>query len=198
MRGLLRSLVAAGLLCTQGAAGLAAQIRVVLGVGGGTISPMSKSDWIVGSGEAVKSIGYNAQLMFGFQPPKGIVGVRLDGQYASVNHETATGASVRAKDKLTGGNLDLVAHLGKAGNAVRPYVLAGPSVYHDSYRSDVTPQGDTSSTKFGFNGGAGLNLGKSDRVWFFVEARYVYTENHSFIPATAGVRINTHQPYTKR
>jgi hypothetical protein len=201
MRGILRSAVAAGLLFTLGAVGVEAQVRVVLGVGGGTISPLSKSKWTVGSGSAVKSLGYNGQFMVGVGPSKGMVSVRLDGQYASVNHEVQTGASTRAKDKLTGANLDLVLHPGQTGAAVRPYILAGPSVYHDSYRSG-TGLNDSTNTKVGFNGGAGLNFGKSDRVWFFLEARYVYAKifekAHSFVPVTAGVRISTRQAYAKK
>jgi hypothetical protein len=201
MRGILRSAVAAGLLFTLGAVGVEAQVRIVLGVGGGTISPLSKSKWTVGTGTAVKSLGYGAQFMIGVAP-KGMVSVRADGQYASLNHEVAAGASTRAKDKLTGANLDLVLHPGKSDAGIRPYILAGPSVYHDSYRSANTPVGDSTNTKVGFNGGAGLNLGKSDRVWFFLEARYVYTKifekTHSFVPVTAGIRISTHQAYTKK
>jgi len=202
MRGILRSAVAVGLLGLLGAVGAEAQVRVVLGAGGGTISPMSKSKWTVGSGTAVKSLGYGAQFMIGVQPSKGMVSVRLDGQYASVNHELATGASTRAKDKLSGANLDLVLHPGNASGGIRPYILAGPSFYHDSHRSVNTPAGDSTNTKLGFNGGAGLNLGKSDRVWFFLEARYVYAKifekTHSFVPVTAGVRISTHQAYAKK
>jgi hypothetical protein len=203
MRGILRSAVAVGLLGFLGAVGVEAQVRVVLGVGGGTISPLSKSKWTVGSGTPVKSLGYGAQFMFGVQPAKGRVSVRLDGQYASVNHELAgSGATTRAKDKLTGGNLDLVLHLGMARSAIRPYILAGPSFYHDSYRSVNTPAGDSTNSKVGFNGGAGLNLGRSERVWFFIEGRYVYTKifdkTHSLVPVMAGVRISTHQVYAKK
>ena len=200
MGSILRSAVAAAVLVASSAAGVEAQTRLIVGVGGGTVSPLSKDKWQVGSGTAVKSIGYNAQLILGLQPPKGIWSIRLDGQYASLNHEAVAGNNA-SKDKLTGANLDFVVHPGQPGSVVRPYLLAGPSVYHDSYRSG-TSVGDSSNTKLGFNGGAGLALGKSDRVWFFLEARYIYTKifdtSHGLIPVTAGVRISTHQPYVKK
>src|ERR1051326_5421097 len=200
MRGILRSVVAAAVLLVPGASGVEAQVRVILGVGGGTVSPLSKSNWTGGSGSVVKSIGYNAQLIFGVQPAKGIWSVRPDRQYASLNHKTGASNS-DSTDKLSGPSLDLVVLPGRPGTVVRPYILAGPSLYHDSYRSG-TSVGDSSNTKVGFNGGAGLALGKSDKVWFFVEARYVYTKifdtSHSFIPVTAGVRISTHQQYVKK
>jgi hypothetical protein len=200
MRAILRGAVTAGAILALGATGVEAQVRVVLGVGAGTVSPLSKSNWsAVGLGTDVKSLGYNAQLMLGVQPVKGIWSVRLDGQYASLNHEPT--GSDHPKDKLIGGNLDLVVHPGQSSAAVRPYILAGPSLYHDSYRTATTTN-EASNTKLGFNGGAGLALGKSDKVWFFVEARYVYTKlfdtSHGFIPVTAGVRINTHQAYVKK
>src|SRR5258706_146057 len=198
MRGILRSAVAVGFLGILGAASVEAQTRVVLGVGGGTISPLSKTKWAVGTGTAVKSLGYNAQFMIGVAP-SGILGFRLDGQYGSVNHEVAT-AGTRPKDKLTGANLDLELHPSQSGAAIRPYIMAGPSVYHDSYRTGTTV-GDSSNSKFGFNGGAGLNIGKSDRLWLFVEARYVYAKifekTHSFVPVDVGVRISTRQAYSK-
>src|ERR1043166_5271816 len=124
MRGILRSVVAAAVLLVPGASGVEAQVRVILGVGGGTVSPLSKSNWTVGSGSAVKSIGYNAQLIFGVQPAKGIWSVRLDGQYASLNHETVASNS-GSKDKLSGANLDLVVHPGRPGTVVRPFIQIG-------------------------------------------------------------------------
>src|ERR1041385_1220888 len=107
MRGILRSAVAVGLLGFLGAVGVEAQVRVVLGVGGGTISPLSKSKWTVGSGTPVKSLGYGAQFMIGARPPTCRVAVRLAGHSASVNPQLASGPTTRAKDKHSAlGRLD--------------------------------------------------------------------------------------------
>src|SRR5213596_3770561 len=135
MRGILRSAVAAGLLFTLCAVGLHAQAKVVLGIGGGAIFPMSKSDYQVGTtGPAVKSVGYNAQVMVGVLPSNGIVSVRVDGQYAALKHELLSG-TIYPKTKFTGGNLDIVVHPGKKDAAVRPYIMGGGSLFNTKYRA---------------------------------------------------------------
>jgi opacity protein-like surface antigen len=189
MRGTLRAVMAAGLFLTVGAAGLSGQVRAVAGVGGGVIFP-SKSSF---EPPPVKSLGYNIQLMLGIAPAKGKVSFRIDGQYASLNYEQGTGTA-KPKDKILVGNADLVVHPTNGGS-VRPYILAGPSYGHFSYRTG-TGIGDETTNNFGFNGGAGLNMGTGSKVWFFVESRYIYTKDHKYIPVTAGVRINLSQPYS--
>jgi hypothetical protein len=41
------------------------------------------------------------------------------------------------------------------------------------------------------------NIGTGNKLWFFIESRFIYTKDHSFIPVTLGVRINTAQAYKK-
>lgn len=191
MRGMLRATAAVGLLLAFGAAGLQGQTAVVLGVGGGAIFP-TKGD--KSFGPDVKSIGYHLQAIIGVQPGNSRITARVDGQYASVNYEPI--GSDTPKDKIFGVNGDIVVHAGNSDAAVRPYFLAGPSFYHFSYRTG-TGIGDETDSNLGFNGGAGLNIGTGKKLWFFVESRFIYTKNHSFIPVSVGVRINTAQPYKK-
>ena len=192
MRGTLRALMTTGLLLGLGTAGLAGQTRLVLGAGGGVIVPTKGESSF---GDDVKSVGYHMQLMLGIAPGNGKVSVRFDGQYGSVNYEAGTGATT-PKDKILAVNADLVFHPSNSGG-VRPYLLAGPTYGHFSFRSGVSGIGDVSTDNFGFNGGAGLNIGNSSKVWFFTEARYIYTKEHKYIPITVGVRINLSQPYAK-
>jgi opacity protein-like surface antigen len=137
------------------------------------------------------------QAMVGIAPANGIISVRFDGQYGSVKYENPTGQTKAPKDKIFALHGDLVLHPRVKGG-VRPYILAGPSYGHFSFRASTTPLGDESTSNFGFNGGAGLNLGTGDKVWFFLEGRYVYTKEHKYIPVTLGVRINTSQPFNKK
>jgi opacity protein-like surface antigen len=193
MRGTLRALATTGLLLVVGTAGLAGQTRVVLGLGGGAIVPTKGESSF---GDDAKSVGYHFQVMAGVAPGGGKISVRFDGQYGSVNYEEST-SGARPKDKILAVNADLVFHP-SSGGSIRPYLLAGPTFAHLSHRSGVTGVGDVSDDKFGFNGGAGLNIGGTSKVWFFTEARYIYTKERKYIPITIGVRINTGQPYAAK
>ena len=196
MRGTVRALAATGLLLVLAAGGAAGQTRVVLGVGGGAIFPNKSS--FSDATYKVESLGYNMQLMFGVAPGNSKLSFRADGQYASVKYEPLTTGTV-AKDKIFVVNADLVFHPSTSGG-VRPYLLAGPSYGHFSFRSGLTgtASADETTNNVGFNGGAGLNLGMGEKVWFFLEGRYIYTKDHKYIPVTAGIRINTGQPYAKK
>lgn len=194
MRGTLRTAAAAGFLFVLGASAVVGQTRVVLGVGGGAILP-SKSSF---EPPPVKSVGYHAQVMFGIAPSAGKVSARFDGQYASLNYEQQV-SGARPKDKIFVVNADVVLHPGGNG-AVRPYLMAGPTYGHFSFRNGLTGTAgnNVSTNNVGFNGGAGLNMGSGAKVWFFIESRYIYTKDHKYIPVTVGVRINTGQPYTRK
>ena len=192
MRGTFRAMSTASLLTVAAAAGLVGQTRIIMGVGAGVIMP-SKSSF---EPPEVKSLGYHAQLMVGIAPSAGKISVRFDGQYASLNYEEQT-SGARPKEKILAVNADLVFHPSSSGS-VRPYLLAGPTYGHFSYRAGLSGTGDESTSNFGFNGGAGLNIGTANKVWFFTEARYIYTKDHKYIPITIGIRINTGQPYQPR
>ncbi|HEU5220369.1 MAG TPA: outer membrane beta-barrel protein [Gemmatimonadales bacterium] len=196
MRGTLRAVATTGLLLVLGTAGLAGQTRLVLGVGGGPIFPNKSS--FSDNTYKVKSVGYHFQFMLGVAPGNGKLSFRVDGQYGSVKYEPLTTGTV-AKDKIFAVNADLVFHPTTSGG-VRPYLLAGPTYGHFSFRSGLTgtASADETTNNVGFNGGAGLNFGNSEKIWFFLESRYIYTKDHKYIPVTLGVRINTGQAYTKK
>jgi opacity protein-like surface antigen len=187
-----RGTTAAGLLLIVAAAGVSAQTRVVLGVGGGAIIP-SKSSF---EPPEVKSMGYHMQFMVGISPGGGKLSFRFDGQYASLNYEEQT-SGARPKDKIFAVNADLVFHP-SSGGSVRPYLLAGPTYGSFKFRSGLTSDPDESTSNVGFNAGAGINLGGSSKLWFFAESRYIYTKDHKYIPVSIGVRINTGQPFVAR
>lgn len=192
MRWMARRAMTTALLAGLTAAPLGAQARVVLGVGGGLISP-TKGDHSFGDG--VKSFGYHVQAILGIAPGSGRATVRFDGQYGSVNYRKLN-AAVQPKVRLFVVNADLVLHP-RTTSGVRPYLMVGPTFGHFNYRSGVSSLEDESATQPGFNGGVGLNIGRSERIWWFLEGRYVYTSDHQYLPLTGGVRISLRQPYTK-
>lgn len=194
MRGTLRAVAAAGILLLAGSTVVSGQTRVVLGVGGGAILP-TKGDNSFGSD--VKSLGYHFQAIVGIAPGNGKVSFRFDGQYGSVNYEELT-TGARPKDKLFVVNADVVLHP-SGGGGVRPYLMAGPTYGHFNFRNGLTGTAgnDETTNNVGFNGGAGLNIGHGQKVWFFIESRFIYTKEHKYIPVTAGIRVNTGQAYKK-
>jgi len=198
MRGTTRALAATGLLLALGSGVLAGQTRVILGVGGGALQPTKGANSFGGTeaGQELKAkLGYHFQLMVGVAPGNSLVSFRIDGQYGGLHYGKLI-SGVTPKDKIFAVNADLVVHPTKSGS-VRPYILAGPTYGHFSYRNGLTGTAgaDEVTNGAGFNAGAGLNIGTGKKLWFFGEARYVYTKEHKYIPITIGVRINTGQPY---
>ncbi len=173
-----------GSLLVLATAGASGQTRVVLGLGGGVIFPTKGS-----FGSDVKSMGYHFQAMVGVAPGAGKVTFRLDGQYAGVNYEAGT-SSVKPKDQIITVNADLVLHPTRAGS-VRPYIMGGPTYGSFKYKSGVAGGANETTNNAGFNAGAGLNIGGTGKVWFFLESRFIYTKDHKYIPVTVGIRINT-------
>ena len=201
MKGTVRAMAATGLLFVLAAGGVAGQTRVVLGLGGGALQPTKGNNSFGGieSGQELKAkLGYHFQFMVGVAPGTGKVSFRFDAQFGSVQYEKLTSGAT-PKDKIFAVNADVVFHP-STGGGVRPYLLAGPTYGHFSYRNGLTGTAGANQTTngVGFNGGAGLNFGHGDKVWFFAEARYVYTKEHKYIPITVGVRINTGQSYAPR
>lgn len=163
------------LACLAGAGSLSAQ-GVRFGVGGGLLMPMGdyntadKPGFIFGAGVV---------FPVGTAP----VAVRVEGSYSQTSHDGIDG-----KSKIMGGMASLVYSF-KAGGSVTPYVLGGVGFYN----LKVTVPSfavDTSVSKIGFGGGAGLRFPMGSAS-LFVEARYmnIATSGGStaFMPIIAGV-----------
>lgn len=209
MKAILRAATVTGLLVISAAlgGGLHAQAHVVLGLGGGVVIPMKSGFEAVENPKLnVKSLGFGGELIVGIVPkPDSKVTIRLDAAYDNVHYEkTVATATKSPKMSIRNLNVDVVLHPNEKG-MVRPYVMAGGTLVSWDYRPN-TPTG-TGKVKgsFGFNGGAGLNIGTGEHVWFFVESRFIWTKAQavaqganagtekgtSFIPIMAGIRIRT-------
>lgn len=123
--------------------------------------------------------GFNVMGTLGMQPAAMPVGLRLDVAYnsfgASGNFDDAKIISGTANALLTTSNM----------GGVKPYVIGGVGLYNADFGGD-------SETKFGLNGGAGLEFALSG-FNTFLEARYhsVFTENKNtnYIPLVFGIRF---------
>ena len=152
-------------------AALSAQVS--LGVAGGMSMPTGDAS------DAVKS-GYNLTVALGIKPPVAPIGLRIDGMWNSFESKVATDVSNRI---LAGtANVTLSGPMLPMG-----YLIGGGGMYNFSASGS-----STSTTKFGFNVGAGLNLPLTG-FSTFLEARYhhVNADNGSFqfVPITFGIRF---------
>jgi hypothetical protein len=133
--------------------------------------------------------GYHVTGLLRLGIPLAPVGLRVEGSFSEFKYKNS---STDAKARLVYGTANAV--LSSPGT-IAPYVIGGLGIYH---ASAVCGTCTTSSTKVGYNGGAGLRLGLSG-FSAFVEARYHYIPGASdatnggvksstqFIPVSVGV-----------
>jgi opacity protein-like surface antigen len=142
MKRMLRG-VAIGFAVAMSAQAAQAQSNLSLGVGGGAVVP-------TGSLADIGKTGWNATLSARLKPAPSPIGFQLDGFYNRFafdgidGHTSILGASANALFALPG----VIAH---------PYLIGGLGVYN--MRASVDGVGSGSDTKFGFNGGLGVDVG---------------------------------------
>lgn len=169
---------------------LAAQAatRPTIGIAGGLAAPIGDF------GDGYKS-GYDIAAFVGFRPAAAPVGFRIEGAYNQFDAKASSNVNSKIFDVT--GNI-VLGTPGEPGS-IRPYAIAGLGLYN--VKSSVRVGSATTSvsdTKFGLNGGAGLDLPLSG-ISAFIEARlhYIFTDsgntgrgyNASFIPVVVGVRF---------
>jgi opacity protein-like surface antigen len=172
---------------------LAAQTsRPTFGIAGGLALPTGDL------GNRHKS-GYDIGAFVGFHPATSPVGFRVEGAFNQFDVKNVSNAHTNIFD-VTG---NIVVGTTAAPGSVRPYLIGGLGVYNVKVEASATAGGTTfsesrSSTKFGVNGGAGLDLPLTG-IAVFVEARlhYVFSDNGTnglgynagFVPITVGLRF---------
>lgn len=172
-------LAAVALLLVAGVATpAAAQARGYVGFGGGVSIP-------VGDFADAAKLGWLGQVVAGVTGPSGMLGGRIDGTY-SQNSLKGTGSG---HFSLFGANADIVLTPGKRPAKVHPYFLAGVGFYN----SKLSVGTGNSSTKFAWNGGAGLQIHTGNRMDVYTEARFISVQTSgastNFIPITIGLRF---------
>jgi hypothetical protein len=153
------------------------------------------AEFSLGGGLGIPLGTYNDVAKIGWQGTAGIafvgktapVGVRVDGSYAQFSDET----TLDIKSQLIYGTANVVYRLGGSTESrVRPYLVGGGGVYNLKAIGDDAFEG--SSTDFGVNLGAGLDVGAGG-AGIFVEARWhnIFLEgaNLKLIPITLGLRF---------
>ena len=151
------------------------EAQVGFGVSGGYSKPM-------GDFSKIAESGYNASALVNVGIPLAPVGFRIEGTISEFDYKGALAAN-GAKARI----------LSATGNAILstpgllgPYFIGGLGIYRATAECSTCT---TSSTKVGFNGGAGFKVGLTGLA-VFIEARYHYIPGDS-APTTAGIKSST-------
>ena len=130
------------------------------------------------AGDAV-DMGYNATLGVGIKPPLAPLGVRIEGMFNSFEFKSPLDASYRVLAATANGTYTMMPQI---------YLIGGVGMYN----SKASTAGSPSSTDFGFNVGAGVNIPLTG-FGTYVEARFHHVsgdgDNFQFIPITFGIKF---------
>lgn len=165
-----------------GVGSLSAQQGIRVGIGGGVIMPM-------GDYKDADKLGWLAGADLTYWLSSSPLGIRADLQYSQTSHKNG----VDGNSKILGGLAEVVFAFGTQADQIRPYILGGIGFYNVKVTVPSIAL-DTSVSKVGFGGGAGVafKMG-SGSTRFFVEGKFVSvaTEGGSttFLPIRAGLRF---------
>jgi opacity protein-like surface antigen len=186
MKNLVR-VVAMGFAVAASASVAQAQTGVSLGLGGGAAVP-------TGSLADGAKTGWSSEVVARVKPAASPVGLQLDGFYNRFGLQGGIDGNAR----LLGGTANAVLAFPISGPA-HPYLIGGVGVYNG--KTTITGQPTTDSqTKFGANGGLGLDVGIGKSAAFFAEGRFhaifkgavdqttLQDETAYMIPVTLGMR----------
>ena len=168
------------------------------GVSGGLSAPTSTLSNDVNA-------GYSVAGLVEYRPVPGPLSLRLEVGYDRFAYKDSyqnyvaqlAGANYSANTHFIRGNANLVFRLPNFGG-VRPYLTGGVGVYNNSDGSTVSYAGYTqsyngsSTTKFGVNGGVGVDVPLSGiTVFGEVRAHGVQTDYTpiTYVPITVGIRF---------
>ena len=164
-------LIAAAIFLTPA---LHAQSSTSLGIAAGATFPLSAY-------ADDKNIGYHLGLALDIRTPIPAVSTRIDGSFSELRYKGSS-----TKEQIWMANANIVLRIPGA-MSVTPYAIGGAGVYN---RHRTLIFGNTSSTQFGVNGGAGLRFGSSARGYTFLEVRYHTASGRNdirIVPITFGV-----------
>ena len=160
---------------------------VSIGLGGGVSVPLSDAK------DAFKT-GFNGQGFVRFNVRMLPVTPRLDFTFSHFNLDDAKVGNTGTGQVLAGlANFQMyLIH----GGPIRPYIVAGIGAYNLKTTVDNVANGETSTTRFGVNGGGGLLLRFGSLFSAYAEGRVdnVYTDKGliaanqvQVVPVTFGV-----------
>lgn len=175
-----RSAIAAAVLFIVSgvAARLQAQMPVSFGVSAGLTVPTSDFADEVDN-------GFNVGAHLGLRQPMWPIGLRLDGQLNRFDLKDVSDVYVN----IIGVSLNAVLMSSNATSELRPYLIAGPSFFHEASYAEGGSD-EPSENNWGFNAGGGLQYQLSGFTTF-LEARYNWMKSgdshDAFVPISVGI-----------
>jgi opacity protein-like surface antigen len=174
------------------------------GLGGAVVNGEPTGVDVVGG----PNTGFTVVGSIGFRPVDSPVRFRLEAQYTRLGLDEEMRFGGGGAPEVADGHVSIISGIGnivlaaRTAHRLRPYLIGGLGIYRlSSEVGHTTPEGtpldnsftpSRSETKFGLNGGAGVDLAVG-ALHTFVEARYhgVFTEGDraGFIPITLGIRF---------
>jgi hypothetical protein len=190
--------LAAAALPQAARAQLSAGNPLSVGLSGGLAAPTSPLSNNVNS-------GYSVAGMLDVRPAAGPLSLRVEVGYDRFAYKDSyqtylarlAGGSYEANTHYIRGNANLVYRLGSF-SGLRPYVTGGVGVYNNANGESLNLNGATttynsgSTTKFGVNGGIGVDVPLSGiTVFGEVRAHGVQTDGTplTYVPVTVGIRF---------
>lgn len=177
--------LAVALVAAANVAGAQAATRsFTLGISGGASIP-------IGDYGDVVNTGFTVAGHLGFQPDAVPFGLRVDGMY---HRYSFVNDNVDGSARIFGGTVNgMFMSRGNSASTVRPYASLGVGLYNVGGSVEVgSVDVSDSETKFGLNGGVGLDF-RLGTLGTFAEVRYhaIFTDesNTGIIPIVFGVRF---------
>ena len=165
MKSMIRG-VAIGLAVAMSAQVAHAQAGLSLGLGGGAVVP-------TGTLADIGKTGWNATVSARLKPAMSPIGFQVEGFYNRFGLDGVDGNT-----RVIGGTANALFSL--PGVVAHPYIVGGAGVYN--MKATVTGVGSASDTKFGFNGGLGLDVGVGPAK-FYAEGRL-----HAILKGSADIQ----------
>jgi opacity protein-like surface antigen len=110
--------------------------------------------------------------------------VDVEGYYGSNNFKGTSGNKNRLASVM-----GALGYMFSPGKKVRPYVTAGAGFLTKRLKS-ATSAANTSKTKFGYTGAAGLSFQVGPKSSFYAEARWLGSSGTNVVPVLVGVILN--------
>jgi hypothetical protein len=153
-----------------------ARAQVAVGVAAGYSAPM-------GDFGKVADAGYHVTGLMSVSAPLVPIGLRVEGSFSQFNYNSSF-SSTSASARILSATANAVF---SSPGVVAPYVIGGLGIYNAS--ASCSGCSSSSSSKVGYNGGAGFRFGLGG-MSAFLEARYHYVPGGSNA-TTGGAKSST-------